>query len=586
MDYDLQDTYDDSGMRSGEKSCGFYDIWVSHDMSGLNFNMRAPITHTSEHLYAQNLPFQVFSCWNGMVAFAADIFQQQRVSFRRNYFQLGECAASETELLARDMWKLGRGKFAVSPTGASAYETEVFQKCTRSAQPKGFHHATPIDFASAPPEVSCCPLEEHKTYVDFSQCFFEIWDRFDVEGLPISKAGLLQTKGFAVGGVCAVLLAIMVTHVSGIHRSSPCMSSIWLVLSSSMLLDVLNQIVLAAMPLPLTLLAMQVLIASVLLLMSEGGIALVRELIEQTPSAACWCLIAPLSALSSVTSIFALQAGSSSLLLAMQNALPLAMLVIEPLVFPSVSGPTIRSLFLLNGVAVMTILYTWTLMRGTLQSQMTPALVVLNGVLCMARQLLLRHFSISRNIHLSFGARSLVDNLVGLVFIFPMILVNRDQDMLPSILSNIQTDVLTLVCIFFSGCASLCMGYYGNILQSKVLATTVMSLHTGKKVLMIFLALLISRNRLSLVNGSWCLLCLLGLLGYAFDVIFRPPGALHSGHEQKIKTRRWGARLRLSGLPSTSGVGHDKNKQADASRSKEAFWSAFNDCRGPQLTDT
>merc|ERR1719199_1631446 len=42
MDYDVLD----NGPRL--KSCGFYDIWVSHDMSGQNFHRGAPVTQTSE----------------------------------------------------------------------------------------------------------------------------------------------------------------------------------------------------------------------------------------------------------------------------------------------------------------------------------------------------------------------------------------------------------------------------------------------------------------------------------------------------------------------------------------------------------
>merc|ERR1719316_2610363 len=65
-------------------SCKFYDKWVAHDIEGNNFKNVWPIVNRDEDKVRlqQSLPFQVFSCWNSMVAFDAEIFQKEGLHFR------------------------------------------------------------------------------------------------------------------------------------------------------------------------------------------------------------------------------------------------------------------------------------------------------------------------------------------------------------------------------------------------------------------------------------------------------------------------------------------------------------------------
>lgn len=110
-----------------------------------------------------------------MVAFAGDLFQERVVSFRRNHELLRECPASEATLLSRDMWTAGRGKIVVTPTAASAYTRETFENCALPLQPREFNKVADFAFHAPPDKVTCCPLEEHSTYVDFNACFIENW---------------------------------------------------------------------------------------------------------------------------------------------------------------------------------------------------------------------------------------------------------------------------------------------------------------------------------------------------------------------------------------------------------------------------
>jgi len=162
--------------------CGFYDKWVAHDITGKNFMTfgQVVIDPDAEHKLNAKKPFQVFSCWNGMVVFDADVFQKERLLFRTSRANIGECAASEADLIIRDMTSIGRGKIAVSPHAASAYTDDGFKKCASEKQPKKFERAEPIQWAAAPENVQCCPIRNDADveHVNFKWCFSEKWDRF------------------------------------------------------------------------------------------------------------------------------------------------------------------------------------------------------------------------------------------------------------------------------------------------------------------------------------------------------------------------------------------------------------------------
>merc|ERR1719440_1566521 len=140
------------------ETCLFYDAWAARDIAGVPFAHIPPYMAEGEEEYVQKKPFQVFSCWNGMVAFSADLFQVQQLLFRRNRAELGECAAGEAELLLRDMWKLGRGRILISPQSATSYKAKDFQ------------NADEIEYSTAPAEVACCPLREHAMAVNWTDC--------------------------------------------------------------------------------------------------------------------------------------------------------------------------------------------------------------------------------------------------------------------------------------------------------------------------------------------------------------------------------------------------------------------------------
>jgi alpha-1,3-mannosyltransferase len=77
------------------------------------FNSMFPSDPKDRQRFLKNLPLQVFSCWNGMAILKSKPFGEG-VKFRSANETLGECAASECQILARDFWAKGFGRIFLS----------------------------------------------------------------------------------------------------------------------------------------------------------------------------------------------------------------------------------------------------------------------------------------------------------------------------------------------------------------------------------------------------------------------------------------------------------------------------------------
>jgi len=179
--------------------CAFYDRWASKDATGRIFRNFFPIVNYGESELEVGQAFQVFSCWNGMVAFDASIFQKQRLLFRFHREDLGECAASEADLIFRDMWNIGRGRIAVSPLAASSYSDAGFKKCALRKQPIDFDTSSAISWAPAPKMSSCCPKDRGEDVINYRDCFNEDWNRFNnsVPRLNSSTSAYISLGAYA-----------------------------------------------------------------------------------------------------------------------------------------------------------------------------------------------------------------------------------------------------------------------------------------------------------------------------------------------------------------------------------------------------
>lgn len=116
----------------------FYDAWVSRSMSGNTFfeipqdmswafsrNMfwDEPDAYT---LYREKKPFQVFSCWGGMVVLDSAPFIDGQISFRRNVE--GECYGGEPQTLASDLVKIGMSRVQTLPYVHVAYSNHEAER--------------------------------------------------------------------------------------------------------------------------------------------------------------------------------------------------------------------------------------------------------------------------------------------------------------------------------------------------------------------------------------------------------------------------------------------------------------------------
>ncbi|KAK0715043.1 family 69 glycosyltransferase, partial [Lasiosphaeris hirsuta] len=105
----------------------FYDVWVARAINGdLFFDIPAETggwekgqdlffnEPVARQRMAAGVPFQVFACWNGATAFAAEPLASGDVSFR--WPAKDECFQGEPQLFCKDLWWKGYEKIAVVPS--------------------------------------------------------------------------------------------------------------------------------------------------------------------------------------------------------------------------------------------------------------------------------------------------------------------------------------------------------------------------------------------------------------------------------------------------------------------------------------
>lgn len=129
------------------ESLQLYDVWVARDLHGASLSGWYP--HVRERAGQARLvagqPFRVYSCWNGIVALAADAFVAEGLLFRSwrpgevrslaagaNATQVWSdaCPASECHLVSKDLWAAGRSRIFINPRVRVVYNaaTEMAQR--------------------------------------------------------------------------------------------------------------------------------------------------------------------------------------------------------------------------------------------------------------------------------------------------------------------------------------------------------------------------------------------------------------------------------------------------------------------------
>jgi alpha-1,3-mannosyltransferase len=152
----------------------FYDVWIARSLSGDSFFLIPPDGNwnsawnlfwndpKTQERHSAHKPFQVFSCWNGAIAFTAKPLFSQELSFRNSLEH--ECYQGETQLFCKDMWRLGYGKIAAIPSINLEYSD---QAATKIKELKGYvskwvgqdgddDPTTYIEWEKSPPALVKC----------------------------------------------------------------------------------------------------------------------------------------------------------------------------------------------------------------------------------------------------------------------------------------------------------------------------------------------------------------------------------------------------------------------------------------------
>ena len=169
----------------------FYDVWIARGMNGDTF-FEIPAdgswgaawdvfwnNPTALERFWLGKPFQVFSCWNGAVAFSAQPFladDESALRFRAAQ-DPRECPGQgEPQTWCMDLWRLGRGKIAVVPIVNLEYSDEA---AMRIKEAKGYvsnwmggagESDALIDWQLEPPEaVKCMPSYDHQWWLSWDK---------------------------------------------------------------------------------------------------------------------------------------------------------------------------------------------------------------------------------------------------------------------------------------------------------------------------------------------------------------------------------------------------------------------------------
>ncbi|KAK7924000.1 glycosyltransferase family 69 protein [Apiospora marii] len=159
----------------------FYDSYIARAANGDLFFDIPPETGSFSHgvddlfwnepvaraLFEAHLPFQVFSCWNGAVTFAAKPVVERKLAFRVSREDLGECYGGEPQHFCKDMAFQGYGKIAVVPSVNLEYSVEKGEMLKKA---KGFASSLveansakeSISWQPPPDQVKCMPTFDNQ----------------------------------------------------------------------------------------------------------------------------------------------------------------------------------------------------------------------------------------------------------------------------------------------------------------------------------------------------------------------------------------------------------------------------------------
>ena len=177
--HNVQSAHQTCAMDWVDQATRFYDVWVSRTIN--SGNLFYEVTYNAEKWYVDSMfwddpptkklfhayePFEVYSCWGGMVTIDPREFISGEIRFRRSFED--ECYMGEPTLLGKDFWRTGQGRIATIPSVVVSY-SDTDGKYTKERRGYVSDHVDLskvaedtqtqiIDWKSRPPlQVKCLP---------------------------------------------------------------------------------------------------------------------------------------------------------------------------------------------------------------------------------------------------------------------------------------------------------------------------------------------------------------------------------------------------------------------------------------------
>jgi len=316
----------------------------------------------------------------------------------------------------------------------------------------------------------------------------------------------------AMCGVMAVCLSLTWFKAEKVNVVN--IVSLWV--TASVAMNIVNKIAVRVLPLPMTLLIVQMVIAIILLLSLCGPVRLMKEICEHAAFSARWSVLTVFFSGGLITSILALKSGSVSFFMIVRNLMPLFTLLIErPLLPVESTRPITQEVVLaLTTLAAGTAFYA-----GSDLNVHSLGWIFLNMIIMISYRLAERRLLWDMPRSLSFGALNLLQNTFGMLPVVALFFAWGEHRALkehPDLFTLARWhDPMAAVCILFSGCAGLSLGYYSTMLQKEITATTMVTLQCSMKVIIIFLAMLVLGERFRSWSALGCFVSLLGGAWYA-----------------------------------------------------------------------
>lgn len=346
--------------------------------------------------------------------------------------------------------------------------------------------------------------------------------------VPRQSREIAMGGKIAVAGVAATWLTMYGMRAQKVASISPFALSIAIWSCSSIGMNIVNKLAVTTLPLPFTLLIVQMCIGIVLTLVCFGGKALIAEIVEKRRNVLSWAVLTlPFTGML-ITSMLAIQMGSVTFILVAKNMLPLVTLFAEKVILPSSSGPiTLQAALALVTVTIGTMGYGYGVMT-TQQSatssdqramHLAAVFIAVNMVMTVTQRLLERYLLLDDGMRLSFGAMSLLNNTIPIFLVIPLLIYQGEMSQfLAMSASPALREPSSLACIFCSGCLGLSLGYWGIVMQKAISATSMLTMQSTTKVSTILLAMLVLGDHFSLLTGFSIVVSLAGALWYGISV--------------------------------------------------------------------